>query len=98
MARRRLAHFFSTGPKSAQAVTLGLFHARAGRIAGMRHVCDKCGKEIDSVGPCTACTRKLAISPRALFWLILAIIVTAIAGAVIRSCLEKMGLSDMFTA
>ena len=67
-------------------------------LGAMRHVCEKCGKEIESVGPCADCTRKLAISPRALFWLILAIIVTAIAGAVIRSCLEKMGLSDMFTA
>jgi hypothetical protein len=27
--------FFSTRPKSAQALTLGLFHARAGRIEGM---------------------------------------------------------------
>jgi hypothetical protein len=64
----------------------------------MRHVCEKCGKEIESVGPCADCTRKLATSPLTLFWLILALIVSAIAGAVIRSCLQKMDLSDMFTA
>jgi hypothetical protein len=60
-------------------------------------VCDKCGKQIDSLGPCAACQRN-DTSPRVWFWVIVGRIVTAIAGEVIRSCLRKMGLEDMFTA
>jgi hypothetical protein len=63
-------------------------------MAVMRHVCDKCGKEIESVGPCAACQRKLDTSPLVLFRIILAFIAMAIATAVINSCLRKMGLSD----
>jgi hypothetical protein len=64
----------------------------------MRHVCDKCGKQIDSLGPCAACQRKLDTSPLATLWLILVFIVIAVVGAVLRWFFRKIGLDDLFTA
>ena len=67
-------------------------------MVGMRHVCDNCGKEIDSVGPCAACQRKIDTSPLASAWLIFVFIVIIVAGAILRWFFAKIGLSDLFTA
>ncbi|MCE9527758.1 MAG: hypothetical protein K8R36_17080 [Planctomycetales bacterium] len=60
----------------------------------MRHICEKCDKEIDSIGPYAACTRKLANRPQAWCGLILMFIAFAAAPAVIKWSLWKMGVPE----